>query len=243
MTLEFIECKQYIACAGVRGTFFHGHDGGEGLAALPDRGIIFHFHDGADGAAPSRAPSPGHDGGEGSRRPTAMACFYTGTTARTEPRPPARLPPGTTAVKGLAALPNRGAHFPGHDGGEGSRRPTGRWHNFSRARRRGRSRVLPCAFSRASCPSRRSALPSLLSLFSLPSLSLSSLKSLLSQPQRPPSRRARRRRGSRRPTGRWHNFSRARRRGRSRALPRAFPRASSLPFYPSYSCHPYLSPP
>ena len=32
---------------------------------------------------------------------------------------------------------------PGHNGGEGSRRPTKPWHTFPRAQRRGRSRALP----------------------------------------------------------------------------------------------------
>jgi len=85
-------------------------------------------------ALPHAFPS-GHDGGEGSRRPTRP--FPRTTAAHTEVRPPSRFPTGTTAAKSLAALPGhfhgrrrrtRRCALPalshGHGGGEWSRRPT-----------------------------------------------------------------------------------------------------------------------
>ena len=50
--------------------------------------------------------------------PPAVACLSTGISARTEPRPPARLSTGTTVAKGLAALPNHGAPSTGTSSGQ-----------------------------------------------------------------------------------------------------------------------------
>jgi hypothetical protein len=64
------------------------------LAALPTGGMLSH----------------GHNGGEGSRRPTTWRGFTQGNNggegARHPTKPWLTFPHGTTAVKGLAALPH-----------------------------------------------------------------------------------------------------------------------------------------
>ena len=76
--------------------------------------MFLHGRHGADGAAPSLGIAhlpPGTTAAKGLAAIPSLACFYTGATARTEPRPPAHLPPGTTAAKGLAAIPDGGITF------------------------------------------------------------------------------------------------------------------------------------
>jgi len=148
-------------------------------------------------APAASAPSHGHDGGEGARRPTACLHAFPRTTA---------------AAKGLAALPHVATPSHGHE-----RRP-GVWPPY---------RTIATPFPRARAAAR--VWPP-----------YQTMATPLPQERRRP--------------GVWPPyrttatpFSRAQAAARGlAALPDdgdAFPRAFSLPFYPSYPCHPYLSHP
>jgi len=131
------------------------------------------------------------------------------------------LPTGTLAEQTLGP-PSARACFPtGNDGGEGSRRPTKRWHTFPRAWRRGRSRALPGVSPRASLallahlvfspssPASLSRISSPASPARLPT-GMTAAKGLVALPNGgTPSTGANGGEGSRRPTKRWRGFPRA----------------------------------
>jgi len=153
------------------------------------------------------SPSPGHHGGEGSRRPTGR--WQTFPRAHWPSRRSA-LPRrvhvsslATTAAKGLAALPDGGAPFHGHHGGEGSRRPTGRWHAYPPG--------ITAAKGLAALPDGGAPIP------------WASRRRRVSPPYRTVARLSPGHHGgegSRRPTGRWQTFPRAHWPSRRSALPR-----------------------